>query len=356
MTKQILELLKASREVIAGCSMPNGAIVASNSAELHFHKEAKNYNFVWPRDASYACVAANMLGLDIHENFFKWCTKAEGWEKTGLFYQYYYADGRKACFQFQPDQTACVLMAIFNYYKHDKKKCMKFEKLIKKSADGLCRIWDKTHFNLVTQDLWEERLCFPDLKDNFTYSLAICSRGLSYANELIPNKKWSKTSDEMKRALLSNFKDYFYRSFGKIDDKQLDASLMGLVWPSRIVNANHEIMKKTISLIEKRLAKNSGIYRYENDVYDGWMYQKTTHRKKGAGYWPLLNFWMSICWMERNNKKKALKYYDKVLGDMKNKKFIPEQIFGNKIQVAVSPLLWSHSMFIIASKKLGYLQ
>jgi GH15 family glucan-1,4-alpha-glucosidase len=35
--------------------------------------------------------------------------------------------------------------------------------------------------------------------------------------------------------------------------------------------------------------------------------------------------------------------------------FIPEQIFENDIQVSVSPLLWSHSMFAIASKELNYI-
>ena len=36
--------------------------------------------------------------------------------------------------------------------------------------------------------------------------------------------------------------------------------------------------------------------------------------------------------------------------------FIPEQIFDNDYQVSVSPLAWSHAMFVIANHKLGYLQ
>ncbi len=35
--------------------------------------------------------------------------------------------------------------------------------------------------------------------------------------------------------------------------------------------------------------------------------------------------------------------------------YIPEQIFENDIQVSVSPLLWSHSMFVIASEELNFL-
>lgn len=355
MKKQVLELLKTSKKVLKDCSLPNGAIVAANSTKSYFPKEAKYYKFVWPRDAMYACIAANILGINIQEKFFKWCTKAEGLEKTGLFYEKYFINGKKALHHFQPDQTGSVLIAIFDYYKNNKNSFKRFEKLIKKLANGLCRVWDKDHFKLVTQDLWEERLCFPDLKGNFTYSLAICSKGLSYANKLIPNKEWKKTSNEMRRVLLEYFKTNFYRSFGKINDGGIDASLLGLVWPSELVNVNDKRMKKTMEIIEEKIVENYEVYRYENDEYDGWMYKKKIHRKKGAGYWPLLNFWMTIYYLEKGNKNKALKYYNKVLTDLKNQKFIPEQIFNNKLQTSVSPLCWSHSMFVIASKKLGYI-
>ncbi len=55
----------------------------------------------------------------------------------------------------------------------------------------------------------------------------------------------------------------------------------------------------------------------------------------------------------KGDKEKAEKYYDWVLEKMDNSNHIPEQIFENDIQVSVSPLLWSHSMFALASKQLG---
>ena len=77
------------------------------------------------------------------------------------------------------------------------------------------------------------------------------------------------------------------------------------------------------------------------------------HRKKGGGAWPLLNFWLSIYWAKRGDLEKAKRYYDWVLDQTDG--FLPEQIFDNDIQVSVSPLLWSHSMFVIASRALGNL-
>jgi len=77
------------------------------------------------------------------------------------------------------------------------------------------------------------------------------------------------------------------------------------------------------------------------------------HRNKGAGAWPILNFWLSIYYARLGYREKALQYYNWVLNRVR--KFIPEQIFENNIQVSVKPLCWSHAMFIIASRELGYL-
>ncbi|MBU1089251.1 hypothetical protein KKF38_00440 [Patescibacteria group bacterium] len=133
---------------------------------------------------------------------------------------------------------------------------------------------------MVNECVWEERLCFPDLEENFTYTLAMVSRGLSCAHELIPNKKWEQASKEMKQILENKFRNNFYRSFGKLDDTRMDASLLGLVFPSGIINAKDKRMKKTVKLIEKDLVKDGGLHRYENDEYDGWMWKKKRIARK----------------------------------------------------------------------------
>ena len=79
------------------------------------------------------------------------------------------------------------------------------------------------------------------------------------------------------------------------------------------------------------------------------------HRKKGAGAWPVLNFWLSVYYKRKGDSDKSMQYYNWVLERIKDNNFIPEQIFENEIQVSVSPLLWSHVMFIIASKELNYI-
>lgn len=354
MKKKIKKLLDISEKVILDCALENGGIVAANSTMSYYPKGAKNYFYIWPRDASYICLAADAIGLkNIQENFFSWLlNRAERWEETGLFYENYHPNGLQSLIRFQPDQTGIVLFVIYDYFKNDLSKAKKYKKLVVKSANGLCAMWDKNHFIIKTNDLWEERLTIPDIEDNFSYSLAACIKGLLSANKLFPNKKYVKTASQMKRILLkaAQREGYFFRSFGKLDDKRIDAGLLGLIWPFEIVKADSALAKKTIKLIEEKIVKNHGVYRYEHDEYGGWMFE-TFNRNKGSGYWTLLNFWISIVLNKMGRKKDALKYYNKVVNSVDE--FMPEQIFNNNIQKSVSPLCWSHAMFILASKELN---
>ncbi len=353
--KRIKAISETSKKVFKDCVFPGGAIVAANSFQSYFPKDAKNYKFVWPRDGAFICYASSLLKMDIADNFFNWCMKAEGWEQKGIFYEKYYISGKQAAHNFQPDQTGTLLWAVCQLAKENSSIKKKYDRLIVKSADGISQVWSKDHFCLVSEDLWEERLCFPDLKENFFYSLAAVYQGLMAAYELKQNESWKKTADEIAGNLEIAVKKFVGRSFGKMNDERIDASLLGLIWPFNIDGISEGIREQIIGSIEKHLVKNNGVYRYEHDEYDGWMYNKNIHRRKGAGYWPLLNFWISIALVKLGEKEKADIYFRKVVDDM-GSDFIPEQVFDNEYQVSVSPLCWSHAKFIIAAKELGYLE
>jgi GH15 family glucan-1,4-alpha-glucosidase len=352
----IRKLLGATKTIVKDCSLENGGIVAANAAKEYYPPGAKNYFYIWPRDASFACIAADELGInDVQENFFGWClNRAEGFADSGLFYEKYHPNGLKALCNFQPDQTGSVLLAIWHHYSNDLNKASGYRDLIRLGANGICSAWEKDHFIKITNDLWEERLCFPDLLENFSYSLAACIKGLKCAHEIIPNRQWITTAKEMKERLDQHFSGYFPRSYGKIPDRRIDASLIGLVYPYAVYDANDPRMLSSIKEIEEKLIINGGLHRYEHDQYDGWMLGQTS-RNKGAGAWPLLNFWLSIYYSIQGDRENAEKYYNWVLEKMIGSDYLPEQIFENQIQVSVSPLLWSHAMFALASKHLGFL-
>ena len=152
-------------------------------------------------------------------------------------------------------------------------------------------------------------------------------------------------------AAYSQTAGYFLRNHGKIDDPNIDASLLGLVWPFAICEATDERMVKTVQAMEKKIVFNGGVHRFEHDYYDG---EGTA--SEGAGAWPLLNFWMSIYWQLAGNQPKAEAYFNWVLDniDKKYNYFLPEQIFPD-FRVGIYPLAWSHAMFVLACHHLGYL-
>ena len=357
MQEKIKKLIKSSKKVIIDCSLENGAIVAANSIDNDYPSQAKNYFYVWPRDASYACIAADVLGMEkIQDKFFKWVEKnVVSWKEDGIFYEKYYVNGLEAMGNFQPGQSGIFLYALWHHIKTKRKNIKEYKFLITNTANGICKNWDKNKFKGANQDLWEERFCFPDVAENFTYSLSACISGLEKANQLIPSKNHFTKIKEMKDVLKSELKkeSYIPRTIGKFSDKRIDASALGLIWPFETVKLDSKIATKTIKLIEKKLVKNFGVHRYEEDEYDGWMY-RMLHRRKGAGFWPLLNFWFALVLNQRGEKVKALKYFNKGISRVKGD--IPEQIFNNNYQKAVSPLCWSHVMFVLASKELGYLE
>jgi len=195
----------------------------------------------------------------------------------------------------------------------------------------------------------------------------MCIAGLRTAIELLGKKRnWLRTEKEMSsvfRDIYSHNANLIPRTYtrGKIakrreirkDDFWPDASLLGLVYPSGILDPLDSKMKRTVDkIIEKNTIYNGGLLRYPGDIYCGGV-QKGCVTLTGAGAWPLLNFWMSIYCCLRNDRKNAEKYFSWPL--VRINKYIPEQIFKNKKKLSVCPLVWSHSMFIIAAKFLGYI-
>lgn len=354
-------LVETAKRIFKDASVENGAIVAANTDKGYYPRDVSSYRYVWVRDASFTCAAADMLGIEIQEDFFQWCLeRAEGFDKDGVFYEKYHTHGAKAGGQFQPDQTGTLLWAVWYHYSYRERleDAIEFKELIVKAADGICNRWDRNHFVVQTYDLWEERSTFPELEDNHTYSLAACAKGLRCADAMIPknqstDKKWLSCAREMEETINNGYNSerrYFLRTFGLINDYTVDASLLGLVYPFEVCTADEPRMANTVHAMEKKVVGHGGVHRYEKDVYDGWTREGAV-RSKGAGAWPLLNFWLSIYYSLKNEDEKARRCHEWVLNRLRSP-YIPEQIFENKLQKSVCPLVWAHAMFVISHKLL----
>lgn len=357
---KIHAMIERSRDVLLDACIENGAIVAANSDKEYFGNNVYFYRFVWPRDAAFTLVALDMLGVkDVHEKYYKWLLdRAEEFSQSGILYQNYHTHGPKHWMNLQPDSNGLTLWAIFHHARTTGTRPDK--KLVKKLADGICSVWSGSRFRAETQDLWEERLAFPEYDEIHVYSAAMAYHGLLCADRLFTSSRWKKTAQQIKKAVLSSYDDnlgHFPRTSSSIISDTnycVDASLTGLIFPAAIISSRDSRMVSTIKAIEKKLNRNGGIYRYEKDLYDG-MIKNNKLLKKGAGAWPILNFWLSIYYSIKGDKKKAMKHYMWVIERVDDSLLIPEQVFENKLQQSISPLVWSHSMFIIASKHLGFL-
>lgn len=369
--EKIQKLLEKSKEIFYDCLLPNGCLVAAPSHMPYYPAQAKSYLFCWPgRDSGFNLTGALHLGIDSFDEVLTWIwERAEDYQtslskwKEGLLFRSYHPHGRIREARFQPDQTGTLLWAIGEYHKkHELSKLQK--QILRKSGDGLANLWEEGQFKLFIEDPWEERIAHPRFKTHLTYSLAACASGLSSAHKILPHRKWNRVAREMGRLVEKKAYDkgvgYFLRRFGgeiETKDYNIDASMLGLVWPFAIVKAIDRRMVSTVEKIEERLVDDLGVHRYQFDEYEGEIEAGDLHYKQGAGVWPLLTFWLSIVLSKMGERGKAEKYFWLVLDQLDDDFLIPEQLFPKgDPRIGVKPLLWSHMMFVHAAYELGFLK
>lgn len=350
--KKISKLLETSREVIRDAVLDNGAIVAANTDKPYYPREAANYRYVWPRDACFTAIAAERLGIPAADKFFRWLeVKPEDFRKDKLLFSNYSTNGRIGSMgrMFQPDQMGTVLWAVHRFVNGDPKRALPYRNLVDLTCEGLCAAWNKTFFLPNTVDLWEDgfRQTSSRIENNFTYSLAACSRGLALANELFPHKQWKQVAALMQKKIGEAYDTehgYFLRNHGKIDDRNVDASTLGLVWPFEMVKPTDQKISSTVDVIERTLVVDGGMHRFQFDYFDS---EGTAW--EGGGAWPVLNCWLAIVLNRMGESERANAYFSWVVDHVD--RFIPEQIFTD-FRVGISPLVWSHALFVLAADEL----
>ena len=346
-----MDITERSRQVLLSCCLKNGAIIAADTDDPHYPHDVQAYRYVWPRDAAYVCYALGRLGhREEQVAFFDWLSRAEDFRETGLLFQNYYTHGRKRWLSFQPDQNGSMLWIISEFLKDEKdsKVKEKYSQMISHLADGLCRVWDSTHFTIMTQDLWEHFFTYPEMKGSFIYSLAACSCGLSRAYGIMGKEQYLAASDQMRKAVEESYNRFFPRSTGLNPDLTPDTSFFALIWPYRLLEALDPRVKASAERLFSELDSSGILHRYSYDDYDGFRFQGIDARR-GSGSWPIANFFASIYLSLSGEKDKARHYYDQVIQRIDENNNIPEQIFTNSIQRSIKPLAWSHAMQVIAS-------
>lgn len=421
---KIERLIQTSKEVILDCSLDNGGIVAANSTKASYPEGVQNYFYVWPRDAAFACIAADTLGLhNVPEKFFDWCQK-RAIDKNGLLWHRYEPNGVRSGFiisewynvdlaigpkyvqtphgikienylgqftkyvhpdgtyasgfarsQLQPDQNALVLWAIKEHSQFNKQVSKDHKQLIEKLTDGICSLWnkDKNTYRYLYHDPWEEKIGFPGI--NITYDVATDILGLNSALKLTdqPKQEWRETLSSMQKALENSHdrqnklwkavsgSDFQKESYKKVFtdnlvnqdlfNPEIDISLLSLIYPTSLINK--EEGKVLVDTLIKNLRRGNGLIRYPGDKFEGQRLLEKYGEERKGNIWPFFNFWTSIALSKLGFKEESYKYYSWAIQDTKD--YIPEQIDENGNYKGASPLCWAHSMFVLASKELGFL-
>ena len=148
---------------------------------------------------------------------------------------------------------------------------------------------------------------------------------------------------EIKKYIEDNFYDDTRKSYVRnLDDKRIDISLLGSVYPFRVFSSKEKKVTNTVENINLTLRTYTGGYqRFEYDHY------------RGGAPWPIANLWMTLYYLENGEKKKAKETFDFVLKTSGKHSFLGEQVDNETLKPNwVIGLGWSHAMFIIVLEKL----
>jgi GH15 family glucan-1,4-alpha-glucosidase len=137
--------------------------------------------------------------------------------------------------------------------------------------------------------------------------------------------------------------------------EQVDASLLGLSVPYRVLSPGDPIMRQTVERIEEDLhCRGGGVHRYTDDTY------------YGGGEWVLLAAWLGWYYTKAGERDNAGELQRWIEAQADADGCLPEQVSAHLLAPehcgpwverwgpVAKPLLWSHAMYLILHHALEY--
>lgn len=326
-------------------------------------KQCGGYQYCWPRDAVFTTTAMDILKMKKEvEKFYKsFCKNTQS--RNGMWEQRFFTDGRLApCWGYQIDETASVIIGVYNHYKviEDKKflkdnlkMCEKAITFLKKYVED---VFQETNKCGISYDLWEEYegvnlyavssifasfnamiKIYEELKEEFTKN-RVKQENVNKEKETLRN-----LSVALREYILKNFYDENKKSLVRnLEDKTLDISILGTVIPFELFSPKDKKILNTVERINMTLRTYTGGYkRFETDTY-----------REGKP-WIIATLWIAEYYLEIGEKQKAKECFDFVIKTSTEHGFLAEQVNNSTMQPDwVIGLGWSHAMFIETLKKM----
>lgn len=326
-------------------------------------KQCGGYQYCWPRDAVFTTTAMDILKMKKEvEKFYKsFCKNTQS--RNGMWEQRFFTDGRLApCWGYQIDETASVIVGVYNHYKviEDKKFLKDNLKMCEKAINFLKKyvedVFQETNKCGISYDLWEEYegvnlyavssifasfnamiKIYEELKEEFTKN-RVKQENVNKEKETLRN-----LSVTLREYILKNFYDESKKSLVRnLEDKTLDISILGTVIPFELFSPKDKKILNTVERINMTLRTYTGGYkRFETDTY-----------REGKP-WIIATLWIAEYYLEIGEKQKAKECFDFVIKTSTEHGFLAEQVNNSTMQPDwVIGLGWSHAMFIETLKKM----
>jgi len=359
------DLYQRSIEIILENQSENGAYIASPNFPT--------YHYCWFRDGSFIAHAMDLAGQ--HESahrFHRWVAERVNERKdlvrNGLAkaragvklteaeilhtrYRLDGTDGEPGNWpNFQLDGFGTWLWALNEHRTQNREAQLSTEML---NASDLVAEYLNELWSLPCYDCWEE---FPE--HVHPHTLAAIYGGLKAHTELT-GKNHALVTDEICKRLLANAEPFSH--FVKFSNSPaVDASLLGLAVPYKVVSPDDPLMLKTAEYLESTILRQGGLHRYADDSY------------YGGGAWVLLTAWLGWYYAELAHQRPDLtsELMEKIQtcqhwieSHATRNNWLPEQVAENLNMPSyysewverwghiASPLLWSHAKYIILCSK-----
>jgi GH15 family glucan-1,4-alpha-glucosidase len=352
----VADLFHHSIQVILTNQAPTGAYIASPS----FHP----YRYSWFRDGAFIAHAMDLMGeRESARRFHDWAAstvlrqadkaqhaierarrgKSLGDDYLHTRYTLEGEEGDDDWPNFQLDGFGTWLWALAQHLRlRGGRLPSHWRQAVRLIGSYLAALWRFPCF-----DLWEEH---PD--KIHPYTLAAIYAGLQAATTLTGGEAWPATCDEIRRFVLEHSVRHGHL-VKYVGSEAVDASLLGVATPYRLLAPDDPIMRATVARIEADLRHQSGgVHRYAEDTY------------YGGGEWVLLTAWLGWHYAEIGEYERARKLLSWVEAQADDEGNLPEQVphslndpaqyqtWKDKWGDIAKPLLWSHAKYLILCEEL----
>ncbi len=362
---ELADLAVSSIQLIRGLQDDSGAYPASPSFSAY-------RGYCWFRDGAFIADGMSSAGeVESANRFFDWCARilearadavdrivsaaAAGSpvpDKGMLPTRFTLSgdDGDDEWWDFQLDGYGTWLWAVAEHARRHGLPLSRWRRAIELTTDYLASSWSRPCF-----DWWEEshdRVHVSTLGCIAAGMSAVAGSGLLDARRagLATSTAGSASRLVLDEGLAEG------RLAKWLGATTVDASLLAVVSPMRVIEPTSAIGLSTIAAIDAELNVGGGVHRYRADTFFG------------GGQWPLLSCLLGLAFSAAGLPDRALDQLRWAAGTADGAGRMPEQVPDHLLEPSkrqewidrwgpvANPLLWTHAMYVRLAVELGVVE